>query len=692
MTATATAPAEQKAEPPQNPPEPSPPEASSFPAPTCPLPVSQPPYRRLRGYAFDPSLSTQLETAVLNQAIFKVPWEGKELQPGPVGEYLEVVDYDPASGCFYPQVDLNSPLILAQDGLPPSEGNPQFHQQMVYAVAMTTIQHFERALGRPTLWSPRLDEQAPTGEREKFVRRLRIYPHALREANAYYSPTKKALLFGYFPASSDDPGGHYPGGMVFTCLSHDIVAHETTHALLDGMHQRFIEPTHPDTLAFHEAFADIVALFQHFTFPEVLENQIAKTRGDLADQSLLGELAQQFGRAIGNYGALRDAIGHVDSKTKRWQQTKPDPQAYQTIVEPHARGALLVAAVFDAFLSIYKSRVADLLRIASSGTGVLPAGALPPDLVRRLASEAAKSAQHVLGMCIRALDYCPPVDITFGEYLRALITADIDLVPDDDLGYRVAMIEAFRRRGIYPRDVRTLSEETLRWPDAREVDTREDIKPLAGMLRDLLDDRLGLVHTREQVFEVTKKIREKLHGKLRPDSLDQPSQFESATGLVLTNAASARGITMDTNGTPRFEVHSVRRARRVGPDGTRLDQVIISITQRRRLSPETGEPVTTSGPAINFRGGVTLIVDLDTLSLRYVIRKCIADEARLKRQLKYQGEGMAGSLRATYFRNDPEDEIKEPFALLHRGREEEPWTTSSKGKRLQDTPKVRRSL
>ena len=45
-------------------------------------------------------------------------------------------------------------------------------------------------------------------------------------------------------------------------------------------------------------------------------------------------------------------------------------------------------------------------------------------------------------MCIRALDYCPPVDITFGEYLRALITADADLVPDDDRGYRVAMIGA----------------------------------------------------------------------------------------------------------------------------------------------------------------------------------------------------------------------------------------------------------
>ena len=83
--------------------------------------------------------------------------------------------------------------------------------------------------------------------------------------------------------------------------------------------------------------------------------------------------------------------------------------------------------------------------------------------MNRLAQEAAKAAGHVLNMCIRALDYCPPVDLTFGEYLRALITADMDLMPEDEHGYRVAFIEAFRRRGIYPRDVRTLSEDSLRW-------------------------------------------------------------------------------------------------------------------------------------------------------------------------------------------------------------------------------------
>jgi hypothetical protein len=150
---------------------------------------------------------------------------------------------------------------------------------------------------------------------------------------------------------------------------------------------------------------------------------------------------------------------------------QPDPAQYETTMTPHARGALLVAAIFDAFLAIYNTRTADLVRLSSGGSGVLPAGAIHPDLVHRLCEEASKSAKHVLTMIIRALDYLPPVDVTFFEFLRAVITADLDLVPDDRLNYRVALIDAFRRRGIYPKDTssgtsaagRTLSVETLRW-------------------------------------------------------------------------------------------------------------------------------------------------------------------------------------------------------------------------------------
>jgi hypothetical protein len=250
------------------------------------------------------------------------------------------------------------------------------------------------------LWAPRL--LADAEQYEEYVPKLRISPHALREANAYYSPQKKALLFGYFSSAPADNTMMMPNSLVFTCLGHDIIAHETTHAILDGMHYYYNEPTNPDVLAFHEAFADIVALFQHFTFPEVLKQQIAQTKGDLGSQNLLGKLAQQFGAAIGSYGSLRDAIGEIVNG--EWQPKKPNADDYRTQLEPHSRGSILVAAVFEAFINIYKRRVADLLRIATNGSGILAPGNLHPDLVNRLANEAAKAARNVLNMCIRAVD------------------------------------------------------------------------------------------------------------------------------------------------------------------------------------------------------------------------------------------------------------------------------------------------
>jgi hypothetical protein len=95
---------------------------------------------------------------------------------------------------------------------------------------------------------------------------------------------------------------------------------------------------------------------------------------------------------------------------------------------PQTRGAVRVAAIFDTFLTIYQTRTADLLRLPTGGSGKLPDGAIHPDLVH-LCDEASKSAKHVLSMIIRALEYLPPVDVTFFEFLRALITADFDLVP-----------------------------------------------------------------------------------------------------------------------------------------------------------------------------------------------------------------------------------------------------------------------
>jgi hypothetical protein len=577
---------------------------------------------------------------------------------------VEVIDVDPASRSFYEPIDLNHPHLLAQDGLPASAANPQFHQQMVYAVVMTTIKSFERAIGRPVMWSDRtprdMDKKYPemtdADWDATYVERLRIYPHALREANAYYSPKKKALLFGYFPASEVGDPAVYPGGIVFSSLSHDIIAHETAHAILDGIHPRFMEVTQPDGLAFHEAFADIVAMFQHFTFIEVVRHQIAKTRGDMGMNNLMGELAQEFGRAAGNRGSLRNALGQMNKKTNQWERRKPDPRRYQTEMEPHDRGSILVSAVFDAFVAIYESRIADLRRIASGGTGILKEGELHPDLVNRFATEAVKSARHVLTMCIRALDYCPPVDIDFGDYLRALITADRDVFPNDTRAYRLAFIDAFRQHGIFPRKLRSLSEESLIWDRADKINAYTGLADLGSILRQFYHD-LGMGRNRKSRWKKTREQRRNLHGNLQNNfwNLFRDPLLQELTGLdfKITQARSGEDVV-------NFEVHALWPVQRQRQDGSVLNQVILSIVQHKPLEGGTSQEIW---------GGCTIIVDLDRAnadeSIRYVIRKPLyypnLKGSRIERAQQWAKDPAMMSLAMTYGMAQED----EPFAMLH---------------------------
>lgn len=614
--------------------------------------LPDPPFRSLRAFSIDPSLATDYETVPISEVTIKVPWE--RLEPGPRGEYLDVTDVDPGSGCFYEPVNLDDPSLLAQDGLAPSEGTPQFHQQMTYAVSRLTIDNFEHALGRKTLWRPVRHPDKHPKDDSVYVPQLRIYPHALREANAYYSPDKVALLFGYFNADDANTGEQLPGGTVFTCLSQDIVAHETTHALLDGMHRKFVNATNPDVLAFHEAFADIVALLQHFTFPDILRDQIAAAKGDfISHQTLLGQLAGQFGQATGMRGALREAIGRKEGN--EWKRVPPDPTAYDATTEPHSRGAILVAAIFDAFLAIYERRTADLLRLATSGSGVLAPGAIHPDLVERLSREASKSAQHVLTMCIRALDYCPPVDITFGEYLRAIITADSDLVEDDRLKYRVAFIEAFRRRGIYPHEVRAMSVESLVWrtPENDETAYSGQLAPIFQKLRGsvlqyVFAQSQGEKSERETLFDLQRSVRIKLHNWLE-------RHFDEG------GRADAAYMGLDPG--QKFEVHTARFALRTKPDGGVVPQLLVTVLQSIEVPADASDP---KGPKMIFEGGSSIVADLRRKVVKYCIRKNLKSRTRLAQQQSFCLAQMTGA-RSTYVDTRPDHAEREPFALLHRG-------------------------
>jgi hypothetical protein len=528
---------------------------------------------------------------------------------------------------------------------------------MVFAIAMKTVLLFERALGRMIFWSYRQTNEGGSFRREPIYR-LRIYPHALREANAYYSRDKKALLFGYFRSRPRDSGAQW----VFTALSHDVIAHETTHAILDGLHRRYAEPTSVDSMAFHEAFADIVAMLSHFMLPEAVRHEIATRGGSLNERSLLSGLAMQFGRATGMKGSLREGF-----------DDKPDERSLDALTEPHDRGEVLLAAIFDAFATIYHRRVADLLRIANVRLEKNVKQELHPDLVNRLTREACKTADHLLRMCIRALDYLPPVDVRFGEFLRAIVTADYDLVPLDPYGYRLAVVEAFRRRGIYPADCLSLAVDSLLWDSPRHELDMDDLKDLDAEPK----------FKRDQAYDQAERNRLKAWKWFRSSDAND-AEWQETCGIILKSSLYKGDIPQTIARWPDFqdgqaredpavEVHSLRLTRRTGPDGQDVRQLVMEVAQRRRgflndeiqAAQDTNQDPAKVRPAdFIFRGGATLIFDLKSRKLRYVIRKRIDNKDRLSQQRDFlNAADRFGAMAAMYSGSPLPDE---PFAMMHR--------------------------
>jgi hypothetical protein len=277
---------------------------------------------------------------------------------------------------------------------------------------------------------------------------------------------------------------------------------------------------------------------------------------------------------------------------------------------------------------------------------VLPEGSLHPDLVGRLSEEASQSARQVLEMCIRALDYCPPVDITFGDYLRALVTADFENNPVDEENRRVAFIEAFRRRGIVPEGVQAFSVEGLLW-QASLTAPDEDQQVVVAIVKEWAKDirSWGVSKDRQALFELTRDRRAILHAYLKPKL--------SRESVVLAGIDPELG----------FEVHSLRPSIRMDWEGRPNFQWVIELTQR--IPQRIGDQADGADkPDYYFRGGCTLLVDAETGKVRYSIKKKL-NEARKARQRQFFLDEGSRSLAATYF-GPPGTEEREPFALLHR--------------------------
>lgn len=402
----------------------------------------------------------------------KVLIPNERIDPGPRSHRLEVVDYDSTAPELADPIDLTTPRPV-----PPAEqlsADRAFHAQNAFVIVSRTLDLFESALGRRLPWS--------FGGHQLYV-----VPHALHEANAFYSEDDHAVLFGYADTLE---------GRIYTCLSHDIVAHETTHAILDGLRDRYDVPGLPDQRAFHEAFADIVALLSTFSLPEVVDQLLGSadpqgrlTAADVSRERLeqtFGTLAEQLGRSA--YGRSRNGLRNSLLLMKQVGAAWKDDWRFE---EAHKRGEVLVAAVMNSMISMWQRRLEALLIEDKLNRG-------------RTAEEGAKTADHLLKMCIRAIDYCPPLEFEFGDFLDAVLVSDREMEPDDKHGYRDSLRQSFAELGIQLPPQRTM--DFAQPGDSRPIQDfvyegfnylllRSDTEEVFGFLwenRELLDLDLSL--------------------------------------------------------------------------------------------------------------------------------------------------------------------------------------------------------
>jgi hypothetical protein len=499
------------------------------------------------------------------------------LAPGPRSHRFFVVDYDAAADRLgqglevKPGWSFHDRFRRAARRDPESAiADPAFHAQMVYAIAARTLGLFEQALGRRVPWSfP--DHQ------------LFLVPHAIEEENAFYSPEDRAILFGWFRGVDDRP--------VHTCLSHDIIAHETTHAILDGLRPGFEEPGLPDQQALHEALADVVALLSVISLKDIVQRvlrgaapgrsaRIPASEVSVAAlrRSVLTGVGEQFGRGVGLRGrALRQS---ADWTPDAGWQSLPEYE------EPHQRGEVLVWVMLNAVIEIWHRR---LLPIVDRD------GTLDRD---RAAEEGAKAAGHVLGMSIRAIDYCPPVEVELEDFAAALLRADQVAAPDDAYGYRRTIQRAFERAG-------------LRADPGRIADLRAWRPRGAGQRRLEAPGTLNFGALRRSEEEVFRFIW-----------------------------ANARGLGLGADRDVRLVVGPVALAERVGPDGLIVSEVVACYVQDLELTvaelpPEAGAPGGLD-PAteVQLRGGGVIVFD-QYGQARFHVAKPLGDWERQGRRLRF---------------------------------------------------------
>jgi hypothetical protein len=263
-------------------------------------------------------------------------------------------------------------------------GTPEFDCAHTFAVVRQAMAMFERHNGGepiPFAWNA-------GGNTDP----ISVFPHAATGANAFYSRTAQALKFLFFtPEGAPSSSPHSPpfngapldAPVVHTCRSFDIVAHETGHALLDGLKPGWLSAGNPpQTGGLHESFGDLTAIFLALSQPDQADALVALTKGNLHDRSFLADLAEEFGKALGMPAGLRNADN--------------DLKLSEVGNEVHAISQVFTGAVYDVLADVFTFEMTRQLRTKDPALVLIEvASALCGLVFEAIVASPARGARYV---------------------------------------------------------------------------------------------------------------------------------------------------------------------------------------------------------------------------------------------------------------------------------------------------------
>ncbi len=293
-----------------------------------------------------------------------------------------------------------------------------------FAVVRQTLTMFERERGGvaiPWAWNVNGNTDVVTA-----------YPRAGVTPNAYYSRSQKALKFFYFtPSGATQP--------VFTCRSLDIVAHETGHAMLDGLKPGWLGiNSPPQTGGLHEAFGDLTAVFLALAQLDQADTLIAMTKADLHKKNFLAALAEP---ALGRTTGLRNA----DNDLKLSQVSNEVLEISQ----------VFTGAIYDILADIFRFE-----RIRQRKTK-------EPTLV------LVEVSQHLCRLLLNALIQAPATNATYVHVVNEMLKLSKE--QNDPRIYRTFIYDRFALREVIAAETPlAIARGDIDWRDAGFADRQED--------------------------------------------------------------------------------------------------------------------------------------------------------------------------------------------------------------------------